>query len=122
MAIVVNGLKRRLRTAAKELFNLFGLSLHRKEAIDRALRELDRLRTSAAPLDLSTPLPPPLASPAGHSRLRSDYERALQRLDHYESQRPLVAVTPDDDLDAKQRALVANIAEFGRSDFAEVSG
>lgn len=103
-----------------------GLSLHRKDAIDRALRELSRLKASAAPLDLNTPLMAPIALPAegadAYLRLRSEYERALERLDHYEGQAAYLAAAEDDDLGEKQLRVVDQIAEFGRSDFAELSG
>lgn len=110
-----------LLPVVRNVLGRFGLSLHRKDSIDRLHRELDRARRSGGAPAASSEPPAPVGPGDGAAAQHPDYFRVLDALDWYEQRRSQFLTTADTDLRDKQTRLVDGIAEFGRSDFADLA-
>jgi hypothetical protein len=114
-----------LKSVVKTVFGRFGLSVQRTSTIERLLRDNERLRAKL-PIEASANEPPvPLrmesSSMNGTEALLAERDRLWEALNWYEQRRNFFRVTEDYDALAKQTRIVDTIAEFGRSDFADLA-
>jgi hypothetical protein len=109
----------------RNLLGRFDVAVHRKSSIDRLLRQLNRLRNAPAGSAASLE-PPAVMAPApdlqgADRRLLAEYEKVKAALDWYEERRFFFTTTEDHHALDKQMRVVDGIADFGCSDFAELS-
>jgi len=98
-----------MRDTFRSVLGWLGLSLHRRASIERLVAEVERLRGAAlAP-------PPAAAVDAG------DVEALRARLAEYDARAIFSRVDYDYDAFDKEKRIVDNIADFGATDFAELS-
>lgn len=110
--------------AVRSVLDRLGLSLHRKDSIDRLYREVERLRRGGGSQLASDVPPPPIESSTGAEddpRLKAKYDRVRAALDWYEQNRSRFLTTQDHDAEHKQKRIVNRIADFGNSDFADLA-
>lgn len=116
-----------LKATVKNLLARAGWSLHRKDSIDRLIRELDRAR-NAAPSSTLGGTEPPLTTPYGASsngtdgRLWKEYQDVRHALDWYETRKSSFVTTEDYGSLDKQKRLIDHLEQFGNCDFADLAG
>ena len=108
-----------LKDGLQTLFNLAGLSLHKKSSIDSLRRnneELRRLANGAGSLSLA-----PIVEPPKNASLEEECHRLRAEIRTHEDRQIFYKTTEDYHAHDKMRQIVNRIPEFGRADFAELS-
>lgn len=111
-----------LKSLVQSALGSVGLSLHRKEAVDRLVRELGYLRILAAGQSGDTP-PPKIADiTATAAEVSSDeLKEILQQLAWFEARRGYLNNAQDEDAPEKRERILTSRDDFGQSDFAELA-